>query len=129
MKVDTLTNSVALKQYPDILVIHSGNVTCYEQCSFFGVERTFVFIANSKNGYVAVGKRVQGREYLTLYRWAIEPAQGVSFSVPVPWSFSIECVSYRAMTKRYQSEKHLWATLSKGTRYDAVMPLTRGNTA
>lgn len=128
MKFDTFENNIAIKHYPDIVIVHSGNVTCYEQSSFFDVGRTFVFISNSENGYVAIGKRTRGNRYLTLYRWVVEPAQGASFSVPHTWTFSIKRVSHHVMTMRYQSERHLWATLSKGTRYHVVMPLTRGHT-
>jgi hypothetical protein len=118
-------SDIGYQSEPDVIVVHSQNVAVIEQTSFARDHRTLVLICTDGTGYAAVGKKVASVGYLTLARWEIETRLAVTFTVPNSKTMSIQQVPVDILLARYQSEQHLWVTITSATRYHVQHPITR----
>lgn len=118
-------SDIGYHSVPDVILVHSPNVAIVEQTSFARDHRTLVLICTNGTGYAAVGKKVVSVGYLTLARWEIETRLAVTFTVPNDKTMSIQQVPVETLLARYQSEQHLWVTITNTTRYHVQHPITR----
>lgn len=128
MNNETVSNTVTIQKEPDILIVRSDNMAVFEQQCFLDEERHIVLICTHARGFVAVGKRTIEGHYFTLKRWVITYPGSVSFTVPSHATYKIEMLSRDILELRYLDEQACWKAISRTTRYDGVLPVTRGNT-
>jgi hypothetical protein len=122
-------DTIAMQTYPEIQIVYSNNVVCYEQSDMLGQIRTFVLIPAQGNGFVAIAKKCPGQGYCTLKRWKLDPTASVSFHLDINVSYKLDARLLPEMVTRYNKRPKDWGEVSRETRYPGIIQVPRGTTS
>lgn len=121
-------DTIAMQTYPEIQIVYSNNVVCYEQSDMLGQIRTFVLIPAQGVGYVAIAKKCTGKGYCTLKRWKLDQTASVSFYLDINLSYKLDVRLLPEMQARYQQRENDWDEVKRVARYPGIIPVPRGTT-
>jgi hypothetical protein len=117
-----------MQTYPEVQIVYSNNVVCYEQKDMLGQIRTFVLIAAQGQGFVSIAKKSPGEGYCTLKRWKLDQTAAVSFYLDINTSYKLDVRLLQEMFVRYEKRPKDWDEVSRQVRYQGTMPVPRGTT-
>jgi len=129
MKTHNIDTGNGTAKHEDVVIVYSSNLKLWEQHSFLDGTRTFVLACSKDTGYVAVGIKMEDWGYSTVKQWTVEYPGAFSFEIPATDTYHIKCVPVSILLAQYRSMREFWETITKDTRSDVILPVTRGNTA
>lgn len=112
-----------------VLIVHSNNVTVFQQMEMLGDAQHIVIVCMKGKGYVIVCSPDNRGVFVPNKRWQIEHPGALSFSVPGSANLYIEHIPSEKLLSRYPAGRSGWEDVSRARRWDGVLPVSRGPTA
>lgn len=118
----------AIQHFPSVRLLYSNNVLCYEQQDAQLEIRTFVLVCCQGKGFVVVLRREPGQTYQAVKQWTLQDGAGLSFHMPYQMTYALDVRLLEEMVRSYRQNPNAWTDLDRSTRFDGLMPITRGTT-